>query len=248
MTFPVYLDIGVARIHPHWLFESAAYVVGFWVLSRLRRRGDPVPDSLRWTVIAAAVIGAAIGSKVLYWFEDPVQTLARWQDWTFLMAGKSIVGGLFGGLLAVELVKWRIGERQSTGDLFVLPLCIGMAVGRIGCFLAGLEDQTYGTPTSLPWGVDFGDGVARHPTQLYEAVFMLLLAPAMTALLARPHRSGDVFRLFMVIYAVFRLAVDVLKPAPAPAGLSATQWAAALILVYYLRDLPRLARFVAGKE
>jgi prolipoprotein diacylglyceryltransferase len=248
VSFPVYIDIGVARIHPHWLFESVAYAVGFWVLSRLRRGGDTVPNDLRWTANAAAIIGAAIGSKILFWLEDPAATLVHWKDWTYLMAGKSIVGGLFGGLLAVEATKWWIDERRSTGDLFVLPLCVGMSIGRIGCFLAGLEDQTFGTPTGLPWGVDFGDGVPRHPTQLYESAFLLLLAAPMAALAPRPHRSGDLFRLFMVGYALFRLAVDMIKPAPSLAGLSATQWAAILILVYYLPDLPRLARWVAGGQ
>ena len=46
-------------------------------------------------------------------------------------------------------------RRRSTGDLFVVPLCVGTAIGRIGCFLSGLEDRTYGTPTSLPWGDRF---------------------------------------------------------------------------------------------
>jgi prolipoprotein diacylglyceryltransferase len=248
MTFPVYIDIGLARIHPHWLFESASYAVGFWVLARLRRRGDPVPHDLRWTAVAAAIVGGAIGSKILFWLEDPASTMAHWNDWQQLMAGKSIVGGLFGGLLAVEAAKWWIGERRSTGDLFVLPLCFGMAVGRIGCFLAGLDDRTFGTPTTLPWGVDFGDGVLRHPTQLYESAFLLLVVAPMAVLPGRPHRSGDLFRLFMVIYALFRLAVDTIKPAPMLAGLSATQWAALVILVYYLRDLPRLARWVSGRK
>lgn len=248
VTFPVYIDVGIVRIHPHWLFESAAYALGFWVLSRLRRRGDHVPDGLRWTAVAAAVIGGALGSKILFWLEDPADTLAHWNDWTRLMEGKSIVGGLLGGLVAVEITKWWIGERRSTGDLFVLPLCLGMAVGRVGCFLSGLGDQTFGTPTALPWGVDFGDGIARHPTQLYESLFMLLLAAAMAALSPRPRRSGDLFRSFMVCYALFRLAVDAIKPAPSLAGLSATQWAALLILVYYLRDLPRLARWVADGQ
>ena len=64
---------------------------------------------------------------------------------------------------------------MATGDLLALPLVLGIAIGRIGCFLSGLEDQSYGVATALPWGVDFGDGVARHPTQLYEYRFSPLL-------------------------------------------------------------------------
>ena len=93
------------------------------------------------------------------------------------MGGKTIVGALVFGLISVELIKRYIGLRESTGDLYAIPLALGIAIGRIGCFLTGLSDNTYGTPTSLPWAVDFGDGIPRHPTQLYEIIFLLALIP-----------------------------------------------------------------------
>lgn len=67
--------------------------------------------------------------------------------------------------------------RASTGDLYAIPLALGIAIGRVGCFLTGLPDNTYGTATALPWGINFGDGIPRHPTQLYEVLFLLLLIP-----------------------------------------------------------------------
>jgi prolipoprotein diacylglyceryltransferase len=93
------------------------------------------------------------------------------------MGGKTIVGALISGLIAVELMKRYIGVRQSTGDLYAIPLALGIAIGRIGCFLTGLSDNTYGTPTTLPWAINFGDGIPRHPTQLYEIIFLLLPIP-----------------------------------------------------------------------
>jgi phosphatidylglycerol---prolipoprotein diacylglyceryl transferase len=93
------------------------------------------------------------------------------------MGGKTIVGALIFGLIAVELMKRYIGVRQSTGDLYAIPLALGIAIGRIGCFLTGLSDNTYGTPTTLPWAINFGDGIPRHPTQLYEIIFLLALIP-----------------------------------------------------------------------
>src|ERR1700687_941784 len=135
MQFPVYLRIGSLQIHPHWVFEALAYAVAFRLYLTLRRReGDPLDDDTRWWVIAAAAAGAAVGSKVLYWFEDPRLTLAHWHDPIFLMGGKTIVGALIGGLLAVEWIKHRLGITRRTGDLFALPLCVGIAIGRIGCF------------------------------------------------------------------------------------------------------------------
>ena len=113
-----------------------------------------------------------------------------------------------------------------------MPLAAGIAIGRIGCFLSGLPDGTYGTPTSLPWGVDLGDGVARHPTALYESLFMIVLA----AVLARvePHaRRGDAFKLFMASYLTFRLLVDGIKP-----GYSAGARSHGDSMGLHRRDLP----------
>jgi prolipoprotein diacylglyceryltransferase len=127
--------------------------------------------------VAASVAGAALGSKLLYWLEDPRATLQNLHNPAYLVGGKTIIGTLIGGLIAVELMKRYIGLRTSTGDLYAVPLAAGIAVGRIGCFLTGLSDNTYGTPTTLPWAVDFGDGIPRHPTQLYEIILLLALIP-----------------------------------------------------------------------
>jgi phosphatidylglycerol:prolipoprotein diacylglycerol transferase len=238
--FPLYLHLGPFSVHPHVFFEALAYTIGFLAFRRLRGgTGDAVSDSTRWTVVAAAVAGAAIGSRVLYWFEDPAQTLAHWHDLVYLMDGKTIVGGLIGGIFAVELAKRLIGEKRSTGDLFAAPLALGIAIGRIGCFLTGLADHTYGTPTSLPWGVDFGDGIPRHPTQLYESVFALVLFTFLWRMTRRTHASGDAFKVFMVSYMSWRLVIDYLKPEARIAGLSGIQWACVAMLLYYGGDIRR---------
>jgi len=156
----------------------------------------------------------------------------------YLMAGKTIVGGLIGGLIAVEAIKRRLGILRRTGDLFAIPLCIGIAIGRIGCFLSGLSDDTYGIATGLPWGIDFGDGIRRHPVQLYEIVWLGVLAIWLAWLARKPHREGDLFKGFMLGYFGFRLAIDFLKPGVTFAGLTSIQWACVMMLLYYCRDLP----------
>lgn len=224
----------------HFLFETLAYIVGFRLyLWQRRRGGDVVSDHTRWSIVAAAIAGAALGSKLLYWLEDPALTAEHIDDLIFLMAGKTVVGGLVGGLIAVELTKLAIGVRESTGDLFAVPLSVGIAIGRIGCFLAGLPDRTYGTPTALPWAVDFGDGIPRHPTQLYESLFLAALAAVLVRVSRRPHRNGDLFKGFMVGYLGLRLAVDFIKPGIALGGLTSIQWTALLTLIYYGRDIRR---------
>lgn len=166
------------------------------------------------------------------------------------MGGKTIIGALIGGLLTVELAKHYIGLRTSTGDLYAIPLALGIAIGRIGCFLTGLSDNTYGTPTNLPWGVNFGDGIPRHPTQLYEIFFLLALIPLLYRIMKRTAiptytstRPGDAFKLFMIAYATLRLLDDFIKPYPRLfLGLGAIQWACVAILLYYASDIVRWIR------
>jgi prolipoprotein diacylglyceryltransferase len=244
MSFPVYLHFGSLRIHPHLFFETLAYVVAFRVYLLLRRRkGDKVADADRWWVIAAAAVGAVVGSKLLYWLEDPAATIRHLSHPQFLLGGKTIVGALIAALFSVEAMKGYLGISRRTGDLFALPLCIGIAIGRVGCFLTGPEDHTTGVATSLSWGVNFGDGVARHPTQLYEIAFVLLLAMLIAFVSRRPHRQGDLFKVFMIGYFTFRLCVDFLKPdVRVLAGLSSIQWACVLMLLYYAPDVLRWIR------
>jgi phosphatidylglycerol---prolipoprotein diacylglyceryl transferase len=236
----MYLRLGPWSVHPHLVFESAAYALAFALYRWQRGRyGDPVSTDARWWVITAAAVGAALGSKLLSWLEDPAATLAHLGQPLLLFEGKTIVGGLLGGLIAVEWVKRRIGVTRSTGDLFALPLALGIAIGRVGCFLTGLADQTCGLPSHLPWAVDFGDGVPRHPTQLYEILFLVLLGAVLWHWMELPHQNGDVFKFFMVGYCAWRLAVDFLKPGTALLGLTAIQWACVGTLVYYRRDIQR---------
>ncbi|MBO0860702.1 MAG: prolipoprotein diacylglyceryl transferase [Chloracidobacterium sp.] len=228
----------------HFLFESLSYLIGFRLYHQLRKwSGDVVTDEHRWLVIMAAIVGAAAGSKVLNWFVSPQLLCRNWGDPYFLMSGKTVAGGLIGGLFTVELTKRVAGVKRRTGDLFAIPLCAGIAIGRVGCFLAGLQDDAYGVATGTPWGVDFGDGVSRHPTQLYEILWLGLLALWLRRFSRRPHREGDLFKTFMVAYFAFRLAVEFIKPVETIFGLTSIQWACVAMLVYYSPDLPYLIGF-----
>jgi prolipoprotein diacylglyceryltransferase len=173
-------------------------------------------------------MGALVFSKLLAWAESWPQYWLHRGDPAVWLGGKTIVGGLIGGWVGVEITKKILGIRLRTGDAYIIPLCLGIAIGRIGCFLTGLADHTHGIATSLPWAVDFGDGIPRHPTQLYEFVYLLILACvfATKGVGWRHNTAGDGFRWFMLAYMLFRFAIEFIKPTwKGYAGLSAIQWA-----------------------
>ncbi len=225
----------------HFVFESLAYAVAFRLyLAARRQAGDFLDTSTRWSIVVAAIAGAAVGSKLLAWFEDPARTLAHWNSLQYLLSGKTIVGAILGGTIAVELAKRYLRIPRRTGDLFAIPLAAGIAIGRIGCFLAGINDETHGLSTSLPWGIDLGDGIRRHPVQLYEIAAMLLLIPLLRRIGKPRFVEGDRYRVFLLAYFSWRMLVDFLKPGIRFGGLTTLQWCSAAALLWYARDLRRM--------
>ncbi|MGD0892757.1 MAG: prolipoprotein diacylglyceryl transferase family protein [Terracidiphilus sp.] len=233
--------------HPAWhpVFETLAYASGYAVFRRLRaQQGDALAEPQRWTVLAAAAVGALAGSRVLGLAEQWPTVMTAWQQGRILAlmlspGGKTIVGGLLGGWFGVEIVKRLSGIRRRTGDLFALPLCVGIAVGRIGCLIAGLADDTYGKPTTLPWAVNLGDGIGRHPVQVYEILFLIVLGLIVSTKAKLP--EGARFRIFLGGYLAWRAAIDFLKPQPLIGGLNLIQWSclAGILLLVLDEVIPR---------
>lgn len=216
--------------HPAWhpVLETLAYASGFATFRWLRRRrGDVVAEPQRWTVLAAAAVGALVGSRLLGIAEQWPTVEAAWKSGRTLelllsSGGKTIVGGLLGGWMGVLVAKKLSGIQRRTGDLFVLPLCVGIAVGRVGCLLAGLADDTYGKPTTLPWAVNLGDGVGRHPVQLYEILFLISLGAILIRMVEL--RDGARFRIFIGSYLAWRVVIDFWKSQPLIGGMNVIQW------------------------
>jgi phosphatidylglycerol---prolipoprotein diacylglyceryl transferase len=249
--------------HPVWhpVFETLAYISGYAVFRYQRdRQGDVIAEPQRWTVLAGAAVGALAGSRILGLAEQWPTVFTAWRTRHLLQllispGGKTIVGGLLGAWIGVELVKKLSGIHSRTGDLFALPLCVGIAIGRVGCFIAGLADDTYGKPTSLPpplWAVDLGDGVGRHPVQIYEILFLTLVALLVTSKLLFLGRlsplQGIRFRIFLASYLAWRVGIDFLKPQPLVAGLNLIQWSCVLGLIALTIDWALTARTVQSRE
>jgi len=221
----------------HAIFETLAFAIGGWLWRRNRKATTKAEPG--FAVAIGCIFGAGIGNKLVAWFQLPVPL---WSHGQLHLPGQSMVGGLLGAWIGIEIAKHMTGIRRSTGDDFVVPLLIGLAIGRIGCFLAGLHEATYGLPTSMPWGIDLGDGIPRHPTPLYEILFAVGLAILLSRL-PLPPREGLRFRLCATAYLLWRLGIEALKPAPWHwLGLSGIQWTCLVALVWSMAEIVRTLR------
>jgi prolipoprotein diacylglyceryltransferase len=204
--------------------------------------------------LIGATLGALLGSRILGLLEaGPAlfSTQQSWQNWLLaLFASKTIVGGLLGGLIGVELLKKGIGEKSSSGDLFTYPLILAMLIGRLGCFSMGVYEPTYGVPTTFLLGMDLGDGLRRHPVAMYEVLYLGLFWLLLRWLEKEyPLAPGARFKIFMLDYLCFRCLLDFIKPVELwPWGLSAIQSAAVLGWLYYWRYLLNPGRLFVKVE
>ena len=206
-------------------FGLAFVVSGAIVGRRLKELGRP-PD-WAYEMVFAALIGGLVGAR-LYWVLTNLDEVGG-DVVGNVFGGSGLVwfGGALGGAAAVLL--WA--KRRGMFNLTLLDMCspalaAGYAIGRIGCQISG--DGDYGSPTDLPWGMAYPDGVVPtnevvHPTPIYESVSMLLVAWALWR--ARDAlRPGLLFACYLVLAGTERFLVEfVRRNEPVLAGLTEAQ-------------------------
>lgn len=224
----------------HTLFDLTAWLSGLaFSVALYRWRMRETADRLARKVDGGYFAALAAGAIPAAWLLGSVNSLQGAHP----ALSHSVVGALAGAILGVEIYKLARGVTGSTGGVFVGPFALGVVIGRFGCLFAGLADGTYGTPATVPWAVDLGDGIARHPVQLYESAAMALFLAVYLEGLAR-RRPWAMKRGFYIMcgwYGLQRFAWEFLKPYPRLVGpfnlfhilclgLVAYGW------VYYQRD------------
>ncbi len=179
---------------------------------RLRSVGEQLAQGSGPGYFVALASGALLGA----WATGSFNTLRMATP----ILSHSIAGALAGSIVGVEIYKRVAGLTGSTGTPFVGPFAVGIFIGRWGCLFAGLPDQTYGMPTSLPWAVDLGDGIGRHPVQIYESLAMLGFVLVYVTALAQRRRWAFRRSFYVLVgwYGVQRFAWEFLKPYPRFAG------------------------------
>jgi len=230
---PILFTIGPFSVPSHEFFVGLGFLVGLAVFILETRRRHAWDERL-FPVIAGIVVGGAVGARLAGVLDAATQDGVGVVAWAWNEGGRSILGGLTGAYLGALLGKRLGGYPGRTGDLFAPAVAIGLAIGRIGCFLA----EAPGRPTSLPWGITVDPsiastipecpgclaGVPMHPSFLYEIAFLLLAFVGLYWLRDRVSAPGETFVLFIAAYAVFRFGVEFTRANPADIlGLTRSQ-------------------------
>lgn len=243
MQIPFEPVIAGVNINIHLILEYVAFFVSYRYYVFLRKKTDDSISSMnRLSIILGAIIGALAGSRIVGFAENPVFDFTVENVIMIFLNVKTIMGGLFGGLIGVEIAKKIIGEKQSSGDLFVFPIILGIFIGRIGCFLSGVKEFTYGEQTSFFTGMNLGDGLNRHPIALYELFFLIALFIAFKTLKNKVYlQNGMLFQIFMISYFGFRFLIEFLKPNVFTiSGLSSIQYLCILCWIYYHKTIIKI--------
>jgi phosphatidylglycerol---prolipoprotein diacylglyceryl transferase len=207
---PVLFRIGSLEITSFGVMVALGALAGLWVFRRELAHAK-LPDA----ALDAAVyglIGGLLGAKLLYVFEH----LGEGSFFSLFLdrGGMSWFGGFVGGVLAgVATIRAKRWPMMAVLSAATPALAIGQMLGRVGCFLVG---DDYGSPTSLPWGVAFPRGLPPttdrvHPTQIYEAIFLAVLA----WLLIRWRRRGVPDRIvvgrYFLLAGAFRFLLEFVR-------------------------------------
>lgn len=229
-----------------WTYP-ALMIAALVTCSLMLRRAQARLPLVWWQKLGVGVgafCGAMIGAKLPFVLND-WEGLLSGAAW--LAHGKTILCGIVGGYLGVEVAKWSLDIRIKTGDTFAAPVALAVAIGRLACFCGGC---CYGTPTSLPWGVCFSTApdagqLARHPTQLYESAFHFTCAAVLLWLGSRGYLRGQRIQLYILAYLAYRFLTEMIRPeAELLFGLTAYQWAALalapIFLALWYRDARRI--------
>jgi phosphatidylglycerol:prolipoprotein diacylglycerol transferase len=205
---PILFNIGNFGVPAYSFFVLLGLLVGILVYYLEAKRQKKLSEN-GFLIVFGALAGGIIGSKILQWLVDYPYFSNYFSNINFLVSGRTIIGGLIGGMVGSKITKKKLNIKEKRGNLFAPSIAIGVAIGRLGCFFRGC---CFGKPTNLPWGVDFGDKILRHPTQIYESIFMLIMFIYLEKIKRNKNvKPGQLFKKLMVAYFIFRFFVEFLR-------------------------------------
>jgi len=209
--YPILFRIGDFEVTTFGVLVALGALIGVWIFhAELRRSELPAAEGVDAAFIG--VLGGLVGAKVIWAIEFRDQ--APFLSLLFSRGGLSWFGGFLGG---VGAGLWALHRRRipilAALAAAAPALAIGHAIGRIGCFMVG---DDYGRPSALPWAVAFPDGlpptsVPVHPTQLYEAAGLTVIAWALIRWRRRDLSDVMVFARYLVMAGALRFLIEFIR-------------------------------------
>ncbi|MBI3336034.1 prolipoprotein diacylglyceryl transferase [Candidatus Peregrinibacteria bacterium] len=204
-------------VHWYGLLYLAGFLLGFWMVQKLQKYRSLTLSRDEWgNILSAAVIGVILGGRLgfvffyqpTYFLENPHKIFALWEG------GMSSHGG-FIGVTAALLVALRHQRANilRIADIIVIPVAIGLALGRFGNFI---NMELYGTVTDLQWGIAIpGVEGLRHPTFFYamgkDMFIALLCFLHLRATSVATDVAGRTCSLFLILYGILRFLIEYVR-------------------------------------
>jgi phosphatidylglycerol:prolipoprotein diacylglycerol transferase len=209
-------QLGSFTIYWYGVLVALGLLAGLWTAGRRAPlsgiRSETVIDLGPWLILGT-IIGAR-GLYVISYWRDDFAGRPLWQIFNIRGGGLVYYGGLIGACLACILyLRFKKLPLWKTADVLAPSIALGHSIGRIGCLMNGC---CYGPACDFPWAIHFPDdhpthGAGVHPTQIYEAVLNLGLYALLAWLYRRKKFDGQVFALYLVLYAVLRAFVEMFR-------------------------------------
>lgn len=206
---PLLLSLGSFSLYTYGLMMAVGVLAGLKVVDSEAKRLGWDRDQMTRVVIVTFLMGL-LGSRVVYVFtrmSDP--TVDLWEIIFNLRAGFVFYGGLAASWIYLMLYLWRKKlPFWAVIDAFTLGICIGLAMGRVGCLLGGC---CFGSPTDVPWGVIMVNDAALghlHPVQAYEFIFLMIIFVWLWKKRITRSYEGQLTVLFVGVYAIGRYILE----------------------------------------
>jgi phosphatidylglycerol---prolipoprotein diacylglyceryl transferase len=211
MIDPVAINIGIFQIRWYGIIMAFGFIMAYFISQKLAKyRNISKEDMSDYYIyfLVSSIIGARLWAVILNYqnyITNPLEIFAVWHG------GMAIHGGIAGAVIATYyFTKKRNINFYDIADIMVIPTALGLALGRIGNLI---NQEFYGTPTSLPWGIYFDNlPEKRHPSQIYESLKNLLIfSITLKLFLFKKLKRGTIFWIFILLYSLLRFSIEFLK-------------------------------------
>ncbi len=210
---PVLFSIGPFEMRYYGLIFVLGLIIAYFLFAYLaRRKKIKLSENDIANLFLYGIIGIILGSRIFYvvvynlpyYLANPFEIIAVWHG------GLSFHGGLIGAILAIAyFCKKRKIDFYEITDIAVIPLALGLALGRIGNFING---ELYGRITGVPWAVKFPDEPGfRHPSQIYESLKNFFIFFTLWLIKDKKLPKGFLSWLFVVMYSALRFIIEFFR-------------------------------------